>query len=240
MQSWRFRSFKTDSKKAKAILAQWFQVTKTLPHSCFSTYILNEDTVYILLTNTGKHSRKVKDAVSLFSSLTEKTETKDREPIAQALKAFYGVQHPVYFKNASAGLYKSYDEIESYIEEVLALIAGSRGIIYQVNTLGGKIQNRHFEKHASFPHRDCTYFSELQTYWDNDAKQGPSLIRKFAQVQQIFARHKIGTQYCNYPDINFENWQGQYYGDSYPRLQQLKNKYDPANVIRHDQSIQKA
>ena len=109
-------------------------------------------------------------------------------------------------------------------------------MIYQVNTLEGNIQQAAFEASASFPHRAYMYFSELQTYWENE-KQATRLLQQFQQVQNIFIQNRIHTQYRNYPDINFKNRDTLYYGNNYSRLQQVKNKYDPGNVIRHEQSI---
>ena len=133
-------------------------------------------------------------------------------------------------------MYKSFEEINLYIEEVLDIVTTTPGMIYQVNTLGGNIVNAKKEQESAFPHRDFSYFSELQTYWDNE-KQMPPLIKKFQDVQEIFARHGIAAQYRNYPDINFNNYNELYYGNSYAKLQLLKNKYDPENVIRHEQSV---
>ena len=109
-------------------------------------------------------------------------------------------------------------------------------MIYQVNTLGGNIVNAEAEAAAAFPHRQCIYFSELQTYWDNET-QSQRIVKKFEDVQNIFNANGVHTQYRNYPDINFKNWDMQYYGNNYKRLQQIKNKYDPNNTIRHEQSI---
>ncbi len=55
------------------------------------------------------------------------------------------------------------------------------------------------------------------------------------------AGNGINAQYSNYPDINFSNWPGQYYGaENYRRLQKIKKKYDPDNLFRHPQSIEPA
>ena len=62
-------------------------------------------------------------------------------------------------------------------------------------------------------------------------------MEKFETVQNLFNNNGIKTQYRNYPDINFKNWESLYYGDNYAKLQQVKNKYDPNNIIRHGQSI---
>ena len=142
----------------------------------------------------------------------------------------------MYFKNASAGLYKNFADIEKCIDKVIDTVIATAGMIYQVNTLGGNIQNAEFEKASSFPHRAFTYFSELQTYWDLE-KQQAKLLEKFQQVQTLFIENGIKTQYRNYPDINFKNWEDMYYGVNYLKLKQIKNKYDPDNLIRHEQSI---
>lgn len=48
------------------------------------------------------------------------------------------------FKNASAGLYKSFNEIGPFIEEVLQKVIITPGMIYQVNTVSGAVQNAEF------------------------------------------------------------------------------------------------
>ena len=236
MQSFRFKTHKVNTAKAKTILQKWFQVTAALPEDCFSAYVLNGKTVYILLTNVGKNTAEVQNVIKELSAVSEKTTKTKPQPIATALKVFYGRKEPMYFKNASAGLYKSFTDIDTCIDSVIDTVLASPGMIYQVNTLGGNIQKAEFEANASFPHRSFTYFSELQTYWENE-KQGARLLQKFQDVQNIFIQHGIHAQYRNYPDINFKNWDSLYYGNNYKRLQQVKNKYDPGNLIRHEQSV---
>jgi hypothetical protein len=237
LQSFRFRSYKVNTQKAKTILQKWFEVTAGLPVDCFSAYVLNGKTLYILLTNAGRHRPEVQNAVDTLTALSGKTTKTKPQPLATALKVFYGRNAPLYFKNASAGLYKNFTDIEKCIDKAIDTVITTPGMIYQVNTLGGNIQNAAFEATASFPHREYIYFSELQTYWENE-KQAPRLLKKFEEVQQIFTANDIHTQYRNYPDINFKNWDSLYYGSNYARLQQVKNKYDPNNLIRHEQSIQ--
>jgi hypothetical protein len=188
------------------------------------------------LTNADKHNAAVQKVVDELSALSEKTTKTTPQKITTALKVFYGRREPLYFKNASAGLYKNFAEIENCIEKVIDSVLTTPGMIYQVNTLGGNIQNSEFEKASSFPHRAYTFFSELQTYWDVP-KQEVRLLEKFQQVQSMFIENGIKTQYRNYPDIQFKNWEEMYYGSNYVRLQQIKKKYDPDNLIRSEQSI---
>jgi len=131
--------------------------------------------------------------LSIFADKITQTKASALEP---ALKTFYGIQHPVYFKNSSAGLYKKYADIESFIDKVLDTVVASHGMIYQVNTLGGNIQNAALESTAAFPHRAFSYFSELQTYWDME-NQAPPLLKKFQAAQDIFTENNITTQYRN-------------------------------------------
>jgi FAD/FMN-containing dehydrogenase len=236
LQSFRFKTYKANTAKARSILQKWFEVTATLPVDCFSAYVLNGKTVYILLTNAGKHTAEVQNVVTALSAVSGKTTKTKPQPLSPALKVFYGRREPLHFKNASAGLYKNFAAIENYIDKAIDTVLATPGMIYQVNTLGGNIQNTDFEAAASFPHRAFPYFSELQTYWETE-KQSPRLLARFEEVQNIFTTNGIHTQYRNYPDINFKNWDTLYYGSNYARLQQVKNKYDPNNIIRHEQSI---
>jgi FAD binding domain/Berberine and berberine like len=237
MQSFRFKTYKADITKATAILKKWFEVTPTLPPSCFSAFVLNGKTVYILLTNTEKNNAAVQNVITELSKVSGKTTQTTPQPLAKALKIFYGRTEPLYFKNASAGLYRNFAAIEPFIGKVITTVLTTPGMIYQVNTLGGNISNSQKEMEAAFPHRAYPYFSELQTYWDTPA-QSKRLLEKFAAVQTVFTANGITAQYRNYPDVNFTNWQSAYYGNNYQRLQQVKKKYDPDNIINHQQSIQ--
>ena len=236
LQSFRFKTYKVTTAKVRTLLQKWFEVTPNLPPACFSAFVLNGKTAYILLTNAEKHNSEVQKVIDELSALSDKTTQTKAQPLAGALKVFYGIQHPLYFKNASAGLYKNFAEIDPYIDSVIDTVLKSPGMIYQVNTLGGNIQNAALEAAAAFPHRSFPYFSELQTYWDAE-KQGKRLMERFQTVQNIFNENGVTAQYRNYPDINFKNWNDLYYGKNYGRLQKIKQKYDPSNIIRHEQSI---
>jgi len=239
LQSFRFKTHKITTAKAKTILQKWFEVTPTLPSGCFSAYVLNGKTLYILLTNIDKHSADVQKIVDALSAVSERTTKTKPQPLAPTLKVFYGRPNPMYFKNASVGLYKSFADIENCIEKVIDTVLATPGMIYQVNTLGGNIKNAAFKAASAFPHRDHIFFSELQTYWETP-KQMPHFLERFESVQNIFTENGIVAQYRNYPDINLKNWQHLYYGNNYERLQQIKATYDPDNLIQHEQSIKQS
>ncbi len=236
LQSFRFKINKITVKRAKEVLEQWFSITASLPPSCFSAFVLNGRSLYILLTNCEKQNSETQKIISQLSCLVDKTITGKPTPLSRAVKIFYGEKDPLYFKNASSGLYKSFDNISNFLENILEKVTSTPDMIYQVNTLGGKIDDPDFANASSYSHRGQNYLSELQTYW-RQASQTDKMIKAFEEVQEIFYANGIKQQYRNYPDINLKNWESAYYGENYNRLQKVKTKYDPRNIFRYEQSI---
>lgn len=236
MSSYRFRSYKTDKKRASLLLRTWMEQSKNLPKSCFSTCLFNGNTVYILLTNVSSPKPEVNQFIAVMKKLSDKTTMNVNQPLGTALQNYYGQPHPVKFKNASAGLYNQFSEVEGFLDAVLEKVFNTRGMIFQFNTLGGLIQDKSLAALSAFPHRNYLFFTELQTYWDDD-KQGKLCIERFEEVQQLIAKTGVKAQYRNYPDIQFKNYLELYYGTSLPRLKAMKAKYDANNLFQHEQSI---
>ena len=58
-------------------------------------------------------------------------------------------------------------------------------------------------------------------------------LAKFRQAMRPFVR----GAYVNVPDAAFADWGELYYGTNFPRLREVKRKYDPMEVFRFPQSI---
>lgn len=236
MQSIKFRNQNVSIEKAMDICKQWFTLSKTLPNSCFSAFIFNGKTTYILLTNTQPADATVNNFIKTFTALSTKVSIGKALPFGTALKAYYAAANPLTYKNASAGLYKSYEQVGNILEDVFKKVKSVPGFIYQVNTLGGNIQLPAFEASSAFAHRDCIYFSELQAYWENP-KLNEKYLGNFENIQQLFAQNNIKAQYRNYPDINFNNAPELYYGKNVSRLKKVKQNYDPFNLFAAPQGL---
>jgi hypothetical protein len=236
--SHRFKALNVDVDRVQTIMEKWFQLTTALPVSCFSAFVHNGRTLNILLTDYENNASTVQQFKETLTAFVDKVTIGTPKPLAASLKNYYGIQYPIYFKNASAGLYENYANIQPFIKEVLQKVIDTPGMIYQINTLGGNINQLSFKDTSAYPHRAYPYLSELQTYWDAES-QTKKYETAFEEVQSIFRNNHIQTQYRNYPDINFKDWQHAYYGENYNRLQQIKQQFDPDNVFGYEQGIER-
>jgi FAD/FMN-containing dehydrogenase len=233
----RFRARDLDAARALRLMQLWFDETAQLPDNHFSAFVLNHDTVLVLLFGSGDGGKAVSRFVQTMSSTCDETQTGKPQPIAAALRAHYGQKGPVAFKNASAGLYRNFADLRAAAPEAIAMVLGQQGMIFQVNTLGGEVLNAAAAGASAFPHRERPYLGELQAYWEQPA-QRQRLLAAFPKVQNILRKHGVTAHYANYPDLAFTDWARAYYGDSYERLRAVKRRYDPQNFFRHPQSIQ--
>lgn len=237
--SYRLKFKNLNEERFMNLIRTWFDFTSDLRKDAFSAFVLNGKTLTILITNYQNHTSEFESSFKNLKSMADDYSPTYNHPLANALKRYYGRKEPLYFKNASSGLYQGIQDIEEILPEVFQKVISKSGMIYQINTLGGEIQNPEFEKNSSYPHRKFNYLSELQSYWEN-ASQEQGFLNRFEEIQNLFHTHGIKAQYRNYPDINFPNWETAYYGENYSRLQKLKAEWDPEDLFSFEQSIRKA
>ncbi|MES2675676.1 MAG: FAD-binding oxidoreductase [Pseudomonadota bacterium] len=236
VQAHHLKARKLTAERAKDLLEKWFAFAQNLPNSCFSGFVLNGGTLNILVTNFEPHTPELQLLLENLATAMDEFKSSPADEIAKKLKRYYGSLVPVYFKNSSAGFYRSFKDIESFITGALEKVVSTPGIIYQVNTLGGNIANSDFEKASSYPHRAYNFISELQAYWEVPTRE-EKLKTVSQEILKIFSSNGIKSQYINYCSLEFKDWQTAYYGKNYARLQEVKSRYDPNNVINHPQSI---
>ncbi|WP_198655229.1 FAD-binding oxidoreductase [Streptomyces geranii] len=125
-----------------------------------------------------------------------------------------------------------------------------------LSSFGGQV-NAVAPDATAAPHREAAYKAAWMIWWTDPADEPRSLrwIREFfhgvyADTGGVPVPNAVTDGcYVNYPDIDLHDpaynrsgvpWYTLYYKHAYPRLQQVKAKYDPTDVFRHSQSVRAA
>jgi aclacinomycin oxidase len=123
-------------------------------------------------------------------------------------------------------------------------------------TYGGKVNTLAPDATAT-AQRSSIMDTAYSAAWFNAAAEAPSMTWVRELYRDIFAEsggvpvpgERTGGSLINHPDIDFADprwntsgvpWSAIYYKDNYPRLQQIKRRYDPGNLFQHALSIQPA
>jgi len=146
-----------------------------------------------------------------------------------------GDPNRVYFKG------KSDYSVQAWSDETIQdFIGGLRNASSPIATIfeayGGAI-NRVSETETAFPHRGNTLFC-LQYFlqWSSSS----STNRNVAAVRALYDAmrpHLPGFSYVNYNDADLQDYARSYYKGNLPRLQAVKQQYDPDNFFHFAQSI---
>jgi FAD/FMN-containing dehydrogenase len=113
---------------------------------------------------------------------------------------------------------------------------GSGAIL--LDSLGGAV-SRVAASATAFPHRDALAVAQLIGSWDAAA---PATVADATQtwLSDLYAtaRPLVGRgAYVNYADAGLTDWEDAYWGANYPRLRQIKAKYDPDRVFDFPQAV---
>ncbi len=89
---------------------------------------------------------------------------------------------------------------------------------------------------AAYPHRDAQFDLIIASNWLEKAgdEENISWARKTWEAIQPFLSQRV---YVNTLGVEGEERVREAYGDSYPKLVELKRKYDPSNLFRMNQNI---
>ena len=58
-----------------------------------------------------------------------------------------------------------------------------------------------------------------------------------AGLREAMTPYVTGGAYQNFVDPDLPDWRTAYYGANYPRLVEIKNRYDPDNLFQVNQNI---
>ena len=237
--SYRFKAFNKTSVQLAKLTGAWFDIAAQLPRHAFSAYVLSGTTLTILVTSTAPEAdADLRAALAKLGIRADKAYPPQERALPEGIRRYYGKLTPLPFRNASAGFYKNYHDIESVMRPIAELVAHHPGLLMQINTLGGAIDDPVPENHSAYAHRGYPFLGEIQSYWEDPAR-APALMAAVHAVQDLFAAAGVVRHYANYADGTLANWQRAYYGESgYRRLRTVKQRLDPDNIFRHPQSIE--
>ncbi|MBS2962260.1 FAD-binding oxidoreductase [Actinocrinis puniceicyclus] len=113
---------------------------------------------------------------------------------------------------------------------------GQGGVAF--DALGGAV-NRVAPDATAFAHRDGLFVAQFTTTWSDAATPAQTGAQQdwLRGFHQSMAPYASGQAYQNYLDPELANWQQAYYGANYPRLLQVREKYDPEHVFNLPQGI---
>lgn len=92
---------------------------------------------------------------------------------------------------------------------------------------------------TAFFWRTGHYVSTIKVQW-KDPSQGNKMLDFLLKCKTKLLPYAIEKKaaYLNYIDGTVSNWQEAYYGNNYPRLQEIKSQWDPNNFFRNMQSVE--
>jgi hypothetical protein len=153
--------------------------------------------------------------------------------------------HPYSIPNPPSG--SKEDKLAGYIEKPLTLADWQAIVDYEltapnpnntaiIEPYGGAI-NAFPVSGSAFIHRKAAMDFFVDVFWVNevDRQQAVDWLAGFWKLMQP---HLNGHVYQNYPHRGLPDFQNAYWGSAYPRLTQVKAKYDPQNVFHFQQSIE--
>lgn len=104
------------------------------------------------------------------------------------------------------------------------------------DVLGGGAIGRVPADATAFVHRSSLFYMSAISLWqlDEDTAKNIAWVDGLVEAMRPYLN---GEVYQNYADDGLPDWPRAYYGANYPRLQQIKARYDPTDFFHHAQSI---
>ena len=89
---------------------------------------------------------------------------------------------------------------------------------------------------TAFVHRSALHYVSVISLWQDDADTAAN-VAWADDLSDALRPHLTGAVYQNYAGGDLPDWPDAFYGANYPRLRQVKRRYDPDDFFHHPQSI---
>jgi FAD/FMN-containing dehydrogenase len=135
---------------------------------------------------------------------------------------------------------------QAAVQEMVNLLAAcpsrsaeANGSIWSLGWIGGEVVNSISRTGTAYVHRDMLTMLRPTPVWPNDAPPsvGQGLIEWTNEVVNVIDPYTPNESYQNFPNRLIADWETAYYAENFPRLVDVKTKYDAGNLFRNTQSI---
>lgn len=115
----------------------------------------------------------------------------------------------------------------------------SNGQLWSLGWTGGDVVNSIGRTETAYVHRDSKYLYRPTPEWSIDTPDSVAeeLVAWTNEVIAVATPHTPNESYQNFPNLQIQDWQQQYYAENFERLVDIKTKYDDGNLFQNAQSI---
>lgn len=206
-----------------------------------NAYLYNSESDGIYLYARGIYygtPDKARELLYPFTSIYSSSSNIEYLPFIEAINIIAS-SYPPYEKFKTTGRfairYYSCCELEGIVD-IVNQNRPKGSILTSINVygLGGKTKDvGKFD--TAFYYRDANYILAIQSVWEDNAYEEYSL--KWVEENFKYLYSLTEGSYINFPYLELPNYQCNYFGENVPRLQCVKDKYDPCNIFNFPQSI---
>ena len=134
---------------------------------------------------------------------------------------------------------KAVDAIVNLLIDCPSRSDTDNGSIWSLGWVGGSVVDAIGRTETAYVHRGMTTLLRPTTVWSDDAPPsvGDDLNAWTNEVIGALDPYTPDESYQNFPNRMIDDWQQAYYAENFPRLVEIKTKYDPQNLFRNAQSI---
>lgn len=235
--------------QAKKVLQQFRNFILTTPHE-FNTWVVLRKAPPLPFLPEAVHGKDVIVLAAFFAG-----ESNEGEPLIEKMRGFGDLYGEMVGRMPYVNWQQAFDPLltpgarnywkshnyKELSDDALELIVQYAGNLPSpeceifIVCLEGRV-NSIPEKAMAFSSRDVNFILNVHGRWE-DAKQDKECIdwaRKFFNATLRFATSGV---YVNFMTEEEQERVAKAYGPNYDRLVQIKNKYDPDNLLKHNQNI---
>jgi FAD/FMN-containing dehydrogenase len=132
-----------------------------------------------------------------------------------------------------------YGRLAELLAECPSRTEDTNGSFWSLGWVGGPVVNSIGRRQTAYVHRNATTMLRATPDWaEGTAPAEAKALQSWArQMIDLVRPHTPNESYQNFPNRGIEDWEQQYYGVNYPRLRDVKTKYDPGDVFHNQQSV---